>query len=276
MRRAIPSTEPVGVRHLDDIQEEDPRARPSRLSAMVMASFGGACIVFAALVLMRNPQADTPKPTDPLGELVQRSRVPEQTPRGRALDPEDVTFPSVLSDQDDPTTAMAAVRGRGARSGQRPAVAVQPPPIYSGPPPAMDRLPVVPLPAHDVLHRSKAEVASSDTLRKIAREVSREQEGETSPAGQPGGYQLQVSSFRAKEDADSFAAALRRRGHRAHVEQAHVKGRGVWHRVRIGPFRYRRSADIYRQDFEAKERMATFVVNPPKAKIRIGLADNSE
>jgi cell division septation protein DedD len=59
-------------------------------------------------------------------------------------------------------------------------------------------------------------------------------------------------------------AALRRRGHKAYVEPADVKGRGRWFRVRVGPFKYRHSAVIYRQDFEAKERMVTFIVDPPK------------
>jgi DedD protein len=48
------------------------------------------------------------------------------------------------------------------------------------------------------------------------------------------------------------------------VEPAQVKGRGLWYRVRVGPFKYRHAAVIYRQDFEAKERMVTFIVDPPK------------
>ena len=62
------SVDTVAVRHLDDIQEVDPRRRPSRLSALVMASFGGACIVFAALAVMRTPSKEVAKPPDPLGD----------------------------------------------------------------------------------------------------------------------------------------------------------------------------------------------------------------
>ena len=40
----------------------------------------------------------------------------------------------------------------------------------------------------------------------------------------------------------------------------------MWYRVRIGPFKYRHAAVIYRQEFEAKERMVTFIVDPPKEK----------
>ncbi len=113
-------------------------------------------------------------------------------------------------------------------------------------------------------------VAPGDLLRRVADVVARDPAGgELAEAGRGGAYQLQVSSFKKRVDADSFAMVLRRRGHRAHVEDAHVKGRGLWHRVRIGPFKYRRSANIYRQDFEAKERMIGFVVNPPKTRIRI-------
>jgi cell division septation protein DedD len=102
----------------------------------------------------------------------------------------------------------------------------------------------------------------------MARHVSREEGPETERGG-PGGYQLQVSSFKDPADAESFAAALRRRGHKAYVEPAYVKGRGLWHRVRVGPFKYKRSAVIYRQEFEAKERLVTFIVDPSKTTVKV-------
>lgn len=259
----------VAIRQLDQIQEEDPEVRGGRTAAMVMASFGGACIVFAALTLMRDPAEQAPPSADPLGQLVANQGGPaEKEDIDEAIDREDVTFPGVLTDQDNPTTAMEVVRDRDDH-GQGLALP------YDRPPPATDRLPVVPLPAQDVAGGvTRPSLSPSDTLRTAAREVAREPEGdELTEAGRPGGYQLQVSSFKAKGDAEAFALALRRRGHKAHVVDAHVKGRGLWHRVRIGPFKYRRSAEIYRQDFEAKERMVTFVVNPPETKIRIAPAD---
>jgi cell division septation protein DedD len=256
----------ASIRNLDQIQEQEPAAASSRLVALVMASFGGACIVFAALALMRSPESGAAAAADPLSELAARADKPAEQPR--RLDTDDVTFPQVLSDQENPTTAMAAVRGqRGEDDEELPRE-----PLAAEPPPAADQLPVVPLPAQDVLSW-EGRSAPGDRLRAMAHELSREPEsGPLTEAGHPGGYQLQVSSFQKPEDAAGFAMALRRRGHKAHVEQAHVKGRGLWHRVRIGPFKYRRSAEIYRQDFEAKERMVTFVVDPPKATIRIGPA----
>ena len=42
----------ASVRNLDEIQETEHEPRPSRLGALVLASLGGACIVFAAVALL--------------------------------------------------------------------------------------------------------------------------------------------------------------------------------------------------------------------------------
>jgi DedD protein len=264
------------VKNLDQIQEDDQPGRPSRVSALIMASFGGACIVFAALALMRSPTEPDAAPTDPLGDLVAASKPDTKEAKSNSIDVDDVTFPAVLTDQARPTTAMEAVRRRNTKTTPDgdadvlPRAAVE----FEGPPPAGDRLPVIPLPAQDMLAGTpEANVAKADTLRNLARHVGRENHSaEMAEPGRAGGYQLQVSSFKERGEADAFATILRRRGHRAYVQSAHVKGRGLWHRVRIGPFKYRRSADTYRQDFEAKERVVGFVVKPPKTKIRIAPA----
>jgi DedD protein len=262
------NTDNMSVRNLDLIQETDAEPRSSRASALIFASFGGACIVFAALALMRSPAEAKPEPNDPLGALVAAQQGEAEQPNRDRIDTDDVTFPDVLTDQDNPTTAMEAIRRLPPGSDELPRSG------YAGPPEAADRLPVVPLPAQDVLDGlSEQKVARGDVLREIAKKVAQEPTTDAVEAGRPGRYQLQVSSFKKKLDADAFAMALRRRGHKAHVEGAHVKGRGLWHRVRIGPFKYRRSANIYRQDFEAKERMVGFVVNPPKTRVRIASGD---
>jgi cell division septation protein DedD len=275
------STETVSVRNLEQIQEHEPSAAPSKVGALVMASFGGACIVFCALGLMRSPQARPPQAADPLGDLVAAAH-PAGTSKPQRLDAKDVTFPGVLTDRADPTTAMAALAHRtqvraadsAPAGGDEGALPLGPAP--GTPPPAADQLPVVPLPAQDMVGRAPVPVAAADTLQGYAQQASREPEGgELSPEGRPGGYQLQVSSFKTLDEAAAFALALRRRGHKAHVEQAHVQGRGDWFRVRIGPFKYKRSADIYRQDFEAKERMVSFIVVPPKTQIQVSLADGA-
>ena len=281
----------MSINNLHELHEQQSGAPPSKLSALVMAAFGGAGIVFAALVLMRSPAEANAETVDPLGELVARAGPVNSAPN--TLGAGDVTFPSVLSDQPNATTAMELVRANkkllaasnhddtavGQADGDpnlppRHSVSHDGSMLNSMPPVAGERLAVVPLPAQDILESNRATVAHSDKLRKMATALAREREdAELAEAGHAGGYQLQVSSFKSTADADAFVMALRRRGHRAHHESAHVKGRGVWYRVRVGPFRYKRSAQVYRQDFEAKERMVTFIVEPPKQRIRVDLTE---
>jgi cell division septation protein DedD len=258
--------QPTSVRQLDEIIEVDPSAgRSSRLGALVLASLGGACIVFAGVLLLRSPAKPKPLDTDPLGELVLRAHpAGAKAPAPEAVVGREVTFPALLSDSKTPTTALEAVR---RSKGDAPAVEGSTAPTE--PPPALDQLPVFPLPARHVLEASTAEAVPQDTLTSMARVVARDDGAETAPVGGPGQFQLQVSSFKTPAEAQAFAGALRRRGHKAYVEPAYVKGRGLWHRVRIGPFKYRRSAAIYRQDFEAKERIVTFIVDPPKTTVQI-------
>ncbi|MFO0757632.1 MAG: SPOR domain-containing protein [Byssovorax sp.] len=283
MRPEVDRMDASAVRNLDDIQEDEPGARPSRVGALVLASLGGACIVFAAVALMRAPPKAKVTAVDPLGDLVARAH-PAGTPLPRPDDKvgQEVTFPDTLSDAKSPTTALEAVRDPKAMAAAAGAPTAAPdalpfdlpPGAPTTPPSAADRLPVVPLPAGQVLHTGASEPAAGDTLTAMATQVSRDTGAETAPAGTPGGYQLQVSSFKTASEAESFAAALRRRGHKAYVEPAQVKGRGLWHRVRIGPFKYRRSAVLYRQDFESKERMVTFIVDPPKTTVTVKKLDD--
>ncbi len=256
------------IRNLDELQESDAGPPGSRLGALIVASLGGACLILAAVVLLKKPPTSGAQGADPLGALVERA-AKDAPPEGL-----DVTFPKLLGGSNRETTALEAVRGdkrpQQDEEFQLPAGHPTTPPIAS------DRLPVVPLPAQHVLAAAgKETMGHADALTTMARTASREV-GTEVEAGGPGGFQLQVSSFDQAVDAEAFAAVLRRRGHKAYVEAATVKDRGVWHRVRIGPFKYKRSAEIYRQEFEAKERMVTFIVSPQKTKVRVAQAKDAE
>jgi cell division septation protein DedD len=86
------------------------------------------------------------------------------------------------------------------------------------------------------------------------------------PAGSDGGFQLQVASFKDQGEADGLVEDLRKRGHRAFRQAAYVPARGLWHRVRIGPFKNRFEASRYKAEFEKNERMTPFLVDPEKVK----------
>lgn len=189
-----------------------------------------------------------------------------------SIEGQNVAFPNLLSDEPNPTTAMAAIRsGSGAKaagSGELPFKL--PPGAPTQPPPAGDQLPVVPLPAQDFLSMSPVVSEPRDSLTAMAANASAPT-GEQVATGRPGGFQLQVSSFRKEKRAEGFATRLRRSGHHAYVESALVPGKGTWYRVRVGPFKNRWEAMRYRKEFEKREHIVTFLVVPPrKTAVRDG------
>lgn len=254
----------VNVKNLEQIQEEDPKRRPSRLPALLLASIGGAALVTVAVMSSERAGPPATKKDDPLAALVAEARSSASAPAEK-LDGRDVSFPKILSDEASPTTALAAVKD------ERGQLVVQPEALAAGaptePPPATDRLPVVPLPAGTLLSATPVTTEPKDSLAQMARSASNTDEtAELAPAGSDGGYQIQVASFHVMEDADAFVSDLRKRGHSAFRQPAYVPGRGLWHRVRIGPFKTKFAAQQYAQKFEKTERVSPFVVDPHKVK----------
>ncbi|MEE8617721.1 MAG: SPOR domain-containing protein, partial [Nitrosomonadaceae bacterium] len=49
-------------------------------------------------------------------------------------------------------------------------------------------------------------------------------------------YYLQAGSFQNAEDAESLKANIAMLGLEAHVQSADLSEKGMWHRVRVGPF----------------------------------------
>lgn len=258
--------ETVNVRNLEQIQEDDPKRRPSRTTALLLASIGGAAIVMAGVMSAKRAGPPSTSPEDPLAALVAEAKSSASVPPEK-LDGTQVTFPEILSDQGSPTTALAAVKDERGRLVRQPDELMLPPGAPTAPPPATDRLPVVPLPAGSLLLQTPVTTAPKDELSRLAASASKVEDGaQMAPAGAEGGYQIQVASFRKADEADAFAADLRRRGHRAYRQAAYVADRGLWHRVRIGPFKTKYEAIKYKQGFETKERVSPFVVDPDKVK----------
>jgi DedD protein len=278
------------VRNLEQIQETDASGGTPRGVTILLVALGAGCIVFAALALGGKRGGGSTTKTDPLGDLVtQQAKAGQGTAtKPTDLSSRDVTFPGILSDEGAPTTALAAVKGgaptkptsasaslsqsdpgvkANSASGDRGARGSDSEGLHANdqPPPPTDRLPVVPLPAQNVLEASPVVTRPRDTLTRAANDAA--QIGAAAqpsvPAGKEGGYQLQVSSFRTQSEADQFSAQLRARGHKAYVLEAHVPNRGTWYRVRIGPFPSQHAAASYRVGFEGREHVVPFIV-PPK------------
>jgi DedD protein len=260
------------VRNLEQIQEEDADSRGRRAMSATVVVLGGACVLFAALALGGRKSAPAAAPPDPLGDLLaQHGRAgPSASAKAEALTPSDVTFPGLLSDDKNPTTALAAVRAMPASASSQAGATVTPPATTATPPPPTDRLsvvPLVPLPAQNVLEATPVITRPRDSLTKAASDSAQltSAGAPSAPQGHDGGYQLQVSSFRTQQEANDFADQLRARGHKAYVQEAHVPGRGTWFRVRVGPFATQRAAAAYRSGFETREHVVPFIV-PPTSK----------
>ena len=256
--------ESVNVRNLEQIQEEDRSPRSSRLGALLLASLAGAALVTVALVMAKRTGPPARAEHDPLAELV-KSAKNDSTP-AEELDGRDVTFPGILSDAQKPTTALAAVKDERGHLVEQPGVD-QPSGIPSSPPPPTDRLPVVPLPVGTLLSATPVTTEPKDSLTAMAQSASTLADGaELAPSGMEGGYQLQVASYRDAADADHLVEDLRKRGHRAFRQSAYVPDRGLWQRVRIGPFKSKFEAAEYKAKFERTERLSPFLVDPAKVK----------
>ena len=264
------------VRNLEQIQENDGEGRTPRGVTILLVALGGACIVFAGLAIGGRRSAPTAAKIDPLGELVvQQAKIGGgAAPKATDLSTHDVTFPGILSDESSPTTALAAVKGGGPKGAPTGAAKGVDPSASialnvrsgdnAGPP--GERLQVVPLPAQNMLGASPVVTRPRDSLTRAASDaVESQSAGQTAaPAGREGGYQLQVSSFRTQNEADTFSGQLRTRGHKAYVVEAHVPGRGTWYRVRVGPFTSQHAAASYRSGFEGREHVVPFIVPPAK------------
>ncbi len=255
--------ETVNVRNLEQIHEDDPRRRGSRLATLLLASLGGAALVVVGVMSAKRAGPPRQSGQDPLAALVASSKN-ESQPAGQ-VDDEDVTFPGILSDQENPTTALAAVKDeRGRLIGTNDPLAQ---PLATAPPVAADRLPVVPLPAGTLLSSTPVTKDPKDSLTQLATEVSKVDDKYLAPPGAEGGFQIQVASFKKQEDAEAFVDDLRKRGHSAFRQAAYVPDRGLWHRVRVGPFKSRYQAELYKKKFEKNERVSPYVVDPHKVKL---------
>jgi DedD protein len=243
--------------NFEQLREAEDRPRGSRVGTLMLASLGGACIVFACIAQSHRRAAPAARPNDALSELLARSK---EVAAPLELSGNDVTFPSLLSDDPRTTTALAAIRmnnGAGAAIDSAQADRL----VRTTLPLPTDRLSVVPLPARSLMQASSLVDRPHDALTQLAKQAS----ASSSPpaaAGHAGGYQLQASSFRTDSEANSFALALRQRGHHAYTEIAQVPGRGTWFRVRIGPFASKRDAVNYRAEFEDHEHLVPFVLDP--------------
>jgi DedD protein len=252
----------VDLRNLDQIQEQDQPGSGSSLATWLLGALGAGALVLTAVVSMPAKHVAAESKEDPLSALIAKSKTTQpEAPPADQLGRDNASFAQLLSDKEPPSTALVAVKARDGRLVEAPERQ-----LPATPPPG-DDLPVVPLPAGKLLESTRLTTEPPDGLTGLARDRAQvPRGGERASEGSAGDFQIQVASFRDKPEADAYVEQLRLRGHRAHAESARVPSRGLWYRVRIGPFKEKAKALAYKAEFEAKEGMAAFLVDPEKAE----------
>jgi DedD protein len=250
----------VNYRNLEQIREQDRGRQSTQLWAVALSAAAISALIVAGVVTLGHGRAPRTAPRDPLAEIAAKQRASRPASAGQAQDA--ISFPAILSDADKPTAPMAAVaNAKGELL-----------PLASPAPQASAPISVVPglgmtLPAGDLLASTAVTRDPKDDLTRLAGQAAKAPAtGEMAAEGHDGEYQIQVASFRSSEDADGFVTDLRHRSHHAYRQAAYVPDRGLWHRVRIGPFKSKYEATQYRNQLERSERILGFVVEPERDK----------
>lgn len=256
LRQDTMARAPVNLRNLERIHETNRGASP-KLATFLLGALGLSAVVVSGVLLRDRSDDQAQQTQDPLAALL--SSEAERGANEDDLSAAELDFPDLLSDADRRTTALVAVRS-GANEPDEASEQQK-----DTPPPSVDELPSEPLAAGSLLNATPVTTAPKDELTKLAAEAARVP-ADVTPAnpGMAGGYQVQVASFKEQEDAERFASELRSRGHQAHRIAANVPGRGLWHRVRIGPFKTKFQANLYKTKLEESERLTALVIDPDK------------
>jgi cell division septation protein DedD len=253
------NTSPVNLRNLEQIHEGS-QARSPRVATLLLAATGATAVLVVGMAMRDRSPTVEPQNKDPLALLIADAEK-DQKEDGAQLRTEELEFPDVLSDADSRTTALVAVKDKDGR------LLPTNPDELAEPPPATDKIPVVPLPAGTLLSATPVTSDPKDELSQMAAQVATvPEDAELAPPGSDGGYLVQVASFKEQDDADQFVTELRKRGHSAFRVAANVPGRGIWHRVRIGSFKTKYQAELYKQKLETQERTIALVIDPEKVE----------
>lgn len=256
---------PVNLRNLERIQEGGTSAK-TRAWTIGLAVLGSAAVASATMAMSGPSRSEAPAKSDEALALLVKTAKSGPSP-GPDVTVSDLSYPKLLSDAPRATTALAAVKDeRGELIPFEPDAT--PSPVLQ-PPPPLDRLPVVPLPIGTMLNQTSVTTEPKDELLAIAvRQASAPDDAEMALPGSETerGFALQIASFKNQDDADKLVSELRKRGHTAYRQAANVPDRGLWHRVRVGPFKTKYTAELYKTKLGDKERISALLIDPEKAQ----------
>lgn len=83
---------------------------------------------------------------------------------------------------------------------------------------------------------------------------------ESAPASDPKvRYTIQVGSYEDRAMADEDVRSMKKMGYAAFVVSADIPDKGTWHRVRVGSFANKHSAEKLANEMKAKEGIVSFI-----------------
>ncbi len=256
------------TRDLDQIRERDDRGETSKLVLIAVGGLAAACVLFAMGVLIGRDHdgARAARRDDPLARLdALAAQMAATTPTAASVVPsiesgspmvtthatEAVTppahEPTAVAPNANTLAALAPLRASASAATARAALAGTAAEPNTGV-------------RESITPSAELPVAAPNRARIAIGNAGAAPNASPAAAGTEGAFTLQVSSFRTASAANTLAQQLRQRGHHAFVATAPPQGGVTWHRVRIGPFVGLHEAQRYRADFEARERLPTFVV----------------
>jgi cell division septation protein DedD len=77
-------------------------------------------------------------------------------------------------------------------------------------------------------------------------------------------FKIQILALREKQEAESFAGKLTKAGLAAAIEEADLKGKGIWYRVRLGAYDSQDEAEAAAQKLVESGLISQFWIVPPQ------------
>ncbi len=118
--------------------------------------------------------------------------------------------------------------------------------------------PPIELPERPVVKKEPT-VAAAAPPASSAAPVSTSPAPSQPPASSQGKYALQVASFAKAADAGRLKSKLVSKGYPAFVVEADLAAKGIWYRVKIGPYADSQAVAEMQQLMEKKEQLKGFV-----------------
>ncbi len=244
------------MRDLDQLREKGEPAAGRKLGLFALAGVLSVTATLAMVLTLHDGGAKAAQPgPDLLAQLSAHEPDSSAAQLGQTapVKLESLSFPTTLLDREEAVleaTVRAAQEEHDALSAPKAA------PVLDLPTPSLAEVPAGQLAGAERARLQR--VAKHDPM---VAETLPTGTAEVAPMGHEGRYVLQVVSYETREEAETFAKALRTRGHKAYVLQAEVPERGRFFRVRVGPFSHRQEARSYQDRFEESEHMRTILVS---------------